>query len=212
MEIRIMKKLTHLILTSFIVFAAQTSSAALLTFDDIQGVTAPFPNGQNSYGNMPTYKGFNFSSTLDWIDVVDSPSWNFGAHSDDFAIVNNELGAGFIVDAGSADFSFGGLWAKVYETPPESGDGDWNFSGFLRGFKNDTEIWNIAADLNGSYKFFGPQAGLIDQLRIDFGNRNRFLVDDITLSAAVVPVPAAAWLFGSGLIGLLGFARRRSQA
>jgi len=26
---------------------------------------------------------------------------------------------------------------------------------------------------------------------------------------AVVPVPAAAWLFGSGLIGLFGFARRR---
>ncbi len=27
--------------------------------------------------------------------------------------------------------------------------------------------------------------------------------------AAVVPVPAAAWLFGSGLIGLMGFARRK---
>lgn len=28
---------------------------------------------------------------------------------------------------------------------------------------------------------------------------------------AVVPVPAAAWLFGSGLIGLLGFARRKTS-
>jgi hypothetical protein len=28
-------------------------------------------------------------------------------------------------------------------------------------------------------------------------------------SPAVVPVPAAVWLFGSGLIGLLGIARRR---
>ena len=26
---------------------------------------------------------------------------------------------------------------------------------------------------------------------------------------AVVPVPAAAWLFGSGLIGLIGIARRK---
>ena len=33
---------------------------------------------------------------------------------------------------------------------------------------------------------------------------------DGTGSAAVVPVPAAAWLFGSGLLGLLGISGRRS--
>lgn len=32
------------------------------------------------------------------------------------------------------------------------------------------------------------------------------------LPAAVVPVPAAAWLFGSGLIGLVGVARKRKAA
>jgi len=31
-------------------------------------------------------------------------------------------------------------------------------------------------------------------------------------TASVVPVPAAAWLFGSGLLGLLGFARRKARA
>lgn len=30
-----------------------------------------------------------------------------------------------------------------------------------------------------------------------------------TLATAPVPLPAAVWLFGSGLIGLIGFARRR---
>jgi hypothetical protein len=32
----------------------------------------------------------------------------------------------------------------------------------------------------------------------------------MTVSNAVVPVPAAAWLFGSGLLGLVGIARRRT--
>lgn len=32
---------------------------------------------------------------------------------------------------------------------------------------------------------------------------------DITVAAAAVPVPPAVWLFGSGLLGLVGIARRR---
>lgn len=32
-----------------------------------------------------------------------------------------------------------------------------------------------------------------------------------TVNVSAVPVPAAAWLFGSGLIGLVGIARRKTQ-
>lgn len=32
----------------------------------------------------------------------------------------------------------------------------------------------------------------------------------MSISAAVVPVPAAVWLFGSGLLGLVGIARRKA--
>lgn len=35
--------------------------------------------------------------------------------------------------------------------------------------------------------------------------------DVVRLSVAAVPVPPAAWLFGSGLLGLIGIARRRGQ-
>ena len=40
-----------------------------------------------------------------------------------------------------------------------------------------------------------------------FGEEIR--VDGYTVTASVVPVPAAAWLFGSGILGLVGVARRK---
>lgn len=37
-------------------------------------------------------------------------------------------------------------------------------------------------------------------------------IDDVNLTTSAVPVPAAAWLFGSALLGLGGVARRRKAA
>jgi len=39
------------------------------------------------------------------------------------------------------------------------------------------------------------------------GGRDRFFIDNLAVNA--VPVPAAVWLFGSGLVGLMGMARRK---
>jgi len=195
-----MKKFTYIITTLLIVFGAQTSSAVVLTFDDVPGGSK-----QDAFGTMPTYKGFNFTSTLNWIDVVGS-QWDFGATSGDFALLNNGGGTSIINDAGSVDFTFDGLWAKKWNTPPESS----LTGGTLSGYNDGIEIWAVLnTTLNSNYKHFGPQAGLIDELKLEFGNN--FLVDDIKLNAAV-PVPAAAWLFGSGLIGLIGLARRKKTA
>jgi hypothetical protein len=38
---------------------------------------------------------------------------------------------------------------------------------------------------------------------------NGSFTDSITINVSAVPIPAAAWLFGSGLLGLIGVARRK---
>jgi hypothetical protein len=178
-------------------------NAVTLTFDDI-----PSGSIQNISGNMPTYQDFNFSHTLDWVDVVGS-SWNYGAVSGDFAILNNDSGTGVITEASNADFTFDGLWAKKWSTSPESGGTD-TLSGTLSGFNNGSLVWQVSTGLNGSYEYYGAQAGLIDELHLGFGNV--FLVDNLSLNGvSTVPVPAAVWLFGSGLIGLIGLARRKAH-
>jgi hypothetical protein len=43
-------------------------------------------------------------------------------------------------------------------------------------------------------------------------NDESWAMDNLTVTVAPVPVPATVWLFGSGLLGLIGFARRRSRS
>ncbi len=59
-------------------------------------------------------------------------------------------------------------------------------------------------DLTGTtFEFYNPNSGGGSTV----SNNQQFYIN--TLDVTAVPVPAAAWLFGSGLIGLVGIARRR---
>lgn len=180
-----------------------SANAALLTFDDIS-------DGSTPIGNVSTYKNFNFSSNLVWIDVVGTPR-NYGAVSGEFGLLNNEGSIGVITAATGASFSFDGLWAKLWGRPTDSGGAD-TLHGSISGYNNGNLVWNTNTSLNGSYEFYADQTGEIDELRLDLGDH--FLIDDIALTSiatSVVPVPAAAWLFGSGLIGLVGIRKKRNH-
>lgn len=61
----------------------------------------------------------------------------------------------------------------------------------------------LAVGANSYDVYFGAIGGVF--------NADLIFVDQRTDPAAVVPVPAAVWLFGSGLLGLAGIARRRRQ-
>ena len=61
-------------------------------------------------------------------------------------------------------------------------------------------------------RFFGVfNADGISSITIDMGVRNNWEVDHIQYGYAVVPIPAAVWLFSSGLLGLVGISRHKKS-
>jgi hypothetical protein len=67
---------------------------------------------------------------------------------------------------------------------------------------------------NVDFEVFTFGAGWTNLIALEFqtsaDSSAQFGYDNIVVNAAsVVPVPAAVWLFGSGLLGLIGFARRK---
>ena len=74
-------------------------------------------------------------------------------------------------------------------------------------------IVGIDLTLNTALLYFNPPetTSLLNGSGIlDTSDGGFFLV--ITPNATVVPVPATVWLFGSGLLGLIGVARRKARA
>ena len=75
------------------------------------------------------------------------------------------------------------------------------FNGFSTLGWSDVDLFDTlmigAAPMGSTYDAFGGlQAIAIDNVRVD-------------VDVSVVPVPAAVWLFGSGLLALVGIARRK---
>jgi hypothetical protein len=84
--------------------------------------------------------------------------------------------------------------------------GDWNE--LLRNTRSnswDTESFNLtlASDTSEVWVAFW-----LDNGEADIGKFDNVVV----MGETIVPVPAAVWLFGSGLIGLAGLARRKSRS
>lgn len=80
-----------------------------------------------------------------------------------------------------------------------------NFTG-----PNDNFIVGISTDNGASwYADIGSSPGPANSQQLSFAVENGTFVVDVGKVPAV-PVPAAVWLFGSGLLGMVGIARRRA--
>jgi hypothetical protein len=86
-----------------------------------------------------------------------------------------------------------------------------NTSGVYGLYRNDTAAQFDAnllprLSLNAINVTAGEQITFLTQTTTYYGH---FLGVDITASFTPVPIPAAAWLFGSASAGLVGFSRRK---
>jgi hypothetical protein len=78
-------------------------------------------------------------------------------------------------------------------------------------WNDDVKIEEFVADTNMSLsggRYYGFQDIVFDEIRLAIQHPSKaFTLDNLEYVSAI-PIPAALWLFGSGLIGLIGLARR----
>jgi hypothetical protein len=84
-------------------------------------------------------------------------------------------------------------------------------TGTLQGIRDGEVVYsstNIVPNQAATLYQFDWQS--VDEVVMStFGGTGWFVMDDIEYS--VVPIPPALWLFGSGLLGLIGIARKKTQ-
>jgi hypothetical protein len=111
------------------------------------------------------------------------------------------------------DFNGGGTFVNSFTTAASSGD---ETGGVMSGTINITDNWN-GTDFAQGGAFTGTGNGStfsINWTSLIVGGpfNNQIGTYNVSGTYSVVPVPAAAWLMGSGLVGLVGVARRRRKA
>jgi len=105
------------------------------------------------------------------------------------------------------------IWVAGGNTAPDfSGDFLSAFSGytFINSEDDATDGFfthNIGPLNNVSYIAIGTPPRIGDLGPILDGGNDQFYIEGLNITQ--VPVPAAVWLFGSGLLGLIGIARRK---
>jgi hypothetical protein len=140
-------------------------------------------------------------------DTVDASVYALNWNGDPFS--NVFLLQIFALDAGGINISGGDTpLAQVVATPPAIGaTADYVLSGTDGGNVFDWTQMMVSAVMPAGTA--STKIQLIHILESSTTDAGAIYLDDASLTVTAVPVPAAVWLFGSGLLGLIGVARRK---
>jgi hypothetical protein len=196
---------------------AQPASAAMVQYVlDQSDVSAALPDGVPRVSvTISDGAAGNIVFTVETLPGAFDAGSNFGVQSFGFnlasgatslAASNFILPTGWLVTPSSRQNGFGRF--------------DWVLTRSSSGSRLDPltfEIKNITGDTPLSY--FDLSSGTAGQGNVAFAAHvagfeiaGSSITSGYLGGSTPVPVPAAAWLLGSGLLGLLGFARRRQAA
>ena len=198
--------------TPFSFFGNGVAAATSISFQAI-GDGMGDPNGTLVLANM----GFNWNSNNGIpVSIVMDAAGFFGAVQGGLSVSQTLSGSGAVPASNNA--SFFGVNIPIGPSPMVTTTWDTTAIGTVALGTNPSGTLPLVADtvvntnvttgsetgIGGSPMLAGPFAG--NSANFAFTSIH---IDSIT---SEVPVPAAVWLFGSGLIGLVGVARRRKKA
>lgn len=196
-------KLSHASVAALLLMSANTVSAALINGDIAFGTAVgaswtPADNALNTGGSITTAN----ADGVIFNDGIDPSAVDEGLVTGAFGDYVGTLGS--FVDFN--DFVF---------DPFTFGTQLWTFGSGGNTYSFSMSTITIVSQTSNSISLEGTGVASITGFDNTSGNFTLTLNQNrqafsFSSSASVVPVPAAVWLFGSGLIGLIGFARRKT--
>jgi len=220
-----LKKLVLFLLLGLILLFPITAMTASVTFD----YTAD-NNVEAWYVTDVTQVGTVTVVASEDLTITDTGNWDEWKQSDSRTVSSLTVGstyeviwkvtdknnyptdiAGFLASISSADSISGNLLSS--ESWLVTTDTDWqnaNWDPAISYGANDYQFtpW-YRAELIGGIAGIDPAAEWI-WTSDNVGNNDVFIKAEFTVNS--VPVPAAFWLLGSGLVGLVGFRRRKKSS
>lgn len=194
------------------------AAMAMLTICAQAGIArADLVNGGFETGNFNGWTLTNVDLNNDFVMVIgDSINPSTTAHSG-----NSEALLGKTGSVGTISQSFATSAGQAYKvnfwlandgTPQMAGFDGSGIVSFAAKWNGVAQTINPIIDTNMAspytlYQFTAIASGDTSEIAFDFQHdTSTFHLDDV--SATPTPIPAAAWLLGSGLMGLIGFRRK----
>lgn len=192
------------LISLFVALSTNSVNAAVLTFDDI--VTL----GDSSTHEITTpYGGLTWSN----LRIINTnfhvgTGYENGTVSGDY-VSFNAYGNPVIVQG--SPFTFNGAYFTTAQQEDDLVIKIQGYSGSTKLYETTiTPLFSAATWYNFNYVGIDTLIIIGSGPFVGSGSSRRFAMDNFTFNEPTpVPIPAAVWLFGSGLLGLIGVSRRK---
>ncbi|MBT3045552.1 MAG: PEP-CTERM sorting domain-containing protein [Candidatus Thiodiazotropha sp.] len=163
---------------------------------------------------------FTNGERLTWSVTYDNALYTANKYLDsDGSVVETLNGTPFDGTSGhqyfsNATFSFGDIFTRLLDgdTVNDHANTNWGFTYNYTFYTGASASVQSFQGLDSSHFSLNNSRGNFDIYGINTGFRQVSIDSAAKISPSPVPVPAAVWLFGTGLLGLLGFNRRKNKA